>query len=206
MPDQAAFWDKAARKYAAKPVDDEVAYADTLDRARAYLTRDMTAVELGCGTGTTALKLAGSLGHIAASDISPEMIAIAQEKLAEGGPQNVSFTVGTEADMPDGPVDAVLAFNLLHLVPDLPATLAAIREHLKPGGVFISKTGCVAEAGWLLRRVVIPAMQLVGKAPYVNPLTQSEVDRQITSAGFEIVETHSYSGIAPTRFVVARRV
>jgi ubiquinone/menaquinone biosynthesis C-methylase UbiE len=45
----------------------------------------------GCGTGTTALKLAPSLGRIMATDISGEMIAIAREKARAEGCGNATF-------------------------------------------------------------------------------------------------------------------
>ena len=207
MPTEADFWDRIARKYAAKPVDDPAAYEDTLARTRAYLSIDSRVLELGCGTGTTALKLADAVGHITATDISPEMIAIAEEKLARNDPGNVSFMTGApESEDGAAPYDGVLAFNLLHLLPDIPATLQAIHTKLKPGGIFISKTGCVAEAGWFLRVLVIPAMQAIGKAPHLTKLRQGDVDRMIRAAGFEITETTPYEGLAPTRFVAARRL
>lgn len=206
MTTQAAFWDKIARKYAAKPVDDVAAYERTLARTRAYLTPDDKVLEFGGGTGTTALKLSGAVGHITATDISPEMIAIANEKLADQGPGNVTFAVGTLEDpAPEEPYDAVLGFNILHLLQDVPGALAAIRARLKPGGVFISKTGAVAEANWFLRTLMIPAMQLIGKAPYVNSLRLVDIDRLIAEAGFEIIETETFQGMAPTRLVIARR-
>jgi ubiquinone/menaquinone biosynthesis C-methylase UbiE len=37
----------------------------------------------------------------------------------------------------DGTFDAVVAANVLHLVPDLPGALAALRRVLKPGGRII---------------------------------------------------------------------
>jgi hypothetical protein len=32
-----------------------------------------------------------------------------------------------------------------------------------------------------------------------------DFDRVIQEAGFEIVETHTYTGMAPSRFIVARK-
>lgn len=207
MPSNAAFWDRIARKYAAKPVDDVPAYEQTLESTRAHLSPEDKVLEFGCGTGTTALKLAGAVAHITATDISPEMIAIAGEKLAGGVPGNVTFAVGTLGDpAPEQPYDAVLGFNILHLLDDVPGAVSAIHARLKPGGIFVSKTGAVGEANWFLRTLMIPAMQLIGKAPYVNNLGLEEIDRLIADAGFEIIETETFPGMAPTRFVVARRI
>ncbi|MFK7941374.1 MAG: class I SAM-dependent methyltransferase [Paracoccaceae bacterium] len=206
MQTQAVFWDKIARKYAAKPVDDVPAYEQTLGRTRAHLQAADRVLEVGCGTGTTALKLAGLVGHLTATDISPEMISIANEKLTDG-PDNVTFKVGTLDDpAPAEPYDTVLAFNFLHLLEDVPGALSVIHSQLKPGGMFISKTGCISEANWFLRRILIPVMQKIGKAPYVSGLSIVDVDRLIEEAGFDIVETDTFGGMAPTRMVIARRM
>ena len=65
-----------------------------------------------------------------------------------------------------------MTFNLLHLVRDLDATLAQVHQVLKPGGLFISKTPCLAQGGlgfkFGLLKLLLPVMQRVGKAPYVN--------------------------------------
>src|SRR5690349_11454840 len=112
------FWDGAARKYAAQPLADPAGYERTLDHTRRYLKATDAAAEFGCGTGTTALKLAPAVARIVASDISPEMIAIGREKAAADRVENVEFAVATPeaAPWPDASFDVVLAFNLLHLI------------------------------------------------------------------------------------------
>lgn len=201
MTDSAAFWDRHARKYAARPVSNPDAYETTLERVRAHLHRDDHAIEIGAGTGTTGLKLADSVGSYEVTDISPEMIAIANEKIAVEGVSNLTARVAKPGDgsLGTGPADVVLAFNLLHLMPDAAATIAEARNMLKPGGLFISKTPCVS--GWF--RLIITPMQWVGKAPYVRYLRTSECDHLIADAGFDIVETGNYP--ATSRFVVARK-
>ena len=61
MQNQAAFWDRAATKYAAQPISDMTAYDATLARARTYLHPTDRVLEFGAGTGTTALHLADSV-------------------------------------------------------------------------------------------------------------------------------------------------
>src|SRR5690606_31668869 len=77
--DDARFWDRAARKYARDPIKDMIGYERTLDRTVQLLRASDVVLELGCGTGTTALKLAPHVARIVAADVSQEMIAIAQE-------------------------------------------------------------------------------------------------------------------------------
>lgn len=91
MRDAEEFWDKTAAKYAKSPVKDADSYEQTLERVRAHLAADDTVLEIGCGTGTTALLLADSAKHIIASDISSNMIEIADGKAKEQKVENVAF-------------------------------------------------------------------------------------------------------------------
>jgi hypothetical protein len=42
--------------------------------------------------------------------------------------------------------------------------LHSIHDMIFPGGLFISKTPCIAEMNLLIRRFMLPAMRAVGKA------------------------------------------
>ena len=66
--DPSRFWDRRAAAYSKKPVPDADAYERTLERVRAYLTLNDRVLELGCGTGASALRLAASAGQILATD------------------------------------------------------------------------------------------------------------------------------------------
>jgi ubiquinone/menaquinone biosynthesis C-methylase UbiE len=203
----ARFWDRIARKYAADPIKDMDGYARTVDRTRNYLRSTDTALELGCGTGTTALKLAPDVCHMVATDLSGEMIAIAREKAAAQACLNAEFAVATpeRAPWPDGSFDAVLAFSLWHLVADRTSALAHIHRVLKPGGVFVSKTPCLAEMNPLIR-LALPVMQLVGKAPYVAIFSATALEREIEAAGFAIIERARHgSGRKDARIFIAGR-
>jgi ubiquinone/menaquinone biosynthesis C-methylase UbiE len=91
MPNAAKFWDKVANKYAATPIKDVQAYERTMDRTRTYLSKKDSVLEVGCGTGSTALLLAGSVNRITASDISSNMIDIARGKAKDQRVANVRF-------------------------------------------------------------------------------------------------------------------
>mgnify|MGYP001182232159 CR=1 FL=1 len=204
----ARFWDRIARKYAADPVADMAGYERTLERTRHYLESGDAVFEFGCGTGTTALRLAPSVGRIVATDISGEMIAIAREKAGAQGCSNVEFEVATPnvAPWPDGSFDAVLGFNALHLIAAREAAVRGVHRLLKPGGLFISKTPCLKEMSPAVR-LAVPLMQLVGKAPYVSFLDATMLEREIVAAGFEIVERgrHASRGKDARPFLVARK-
>ncbi|MCB1389121.1 MAG: class I SAM-dependent methyltransferase [Rhodobacteraceae bacterium] len=204
--DTAAFWDRIARKYAAKPVADAAAYATTLARTRNYLRDTDRVLEVGAGTASTAITLAPLVADYTASDIAPEMVRIGQEKARAAGLENLTIRQGVLGDsaLANQPYDAVLAFNLLHLCPD-PATEAA-KAHalLRPGGYFISKSACLAD-GFSFLRPVIGVMRLIGRAPWVGFLSRAGLEAMIREAGFEIVETGDYPAKPPAHFIVARK-
>lgn len=202
----AAFWDRIAPKYAKQPISNVDAYEDTLARVQTYLGTETFALELGCGTGSTALRLQPGTARYVAADISQGMIDIANDKIADKTGSTPEFRVAgvDAAAFSGGPFNTVLAFNLLHLVPDLDAALKVIRDNLPEGGLLISKTPAIA--GKWYYRPLIKTMQLFGKAPPVLYLTVDEIDACITAAGFRIVETGLYPPSTPSRFVVARKV
>jgi ubiquinone/menaquinone biosynthesis C-methylase UbiE len=206
--DDARFWDGIARKYATDRIKDLPGYERTVQRTQQFLSSSDTVLEIGCGTGTTALKLAPSVSRLIGSDVSNEMIAIAREKAGAMACPNAAFMVAAAGDVAgsEGRYDAVLAFNLLHLIADRPSTLASIRRLLKPNGLLISKTPCLSEMNPLIR-VAVPAMRFFGKAPFVAFFSAHELDAEIAGAGFKIVERERHgSGRKDARiFLVARR-
>ena len=60
MQQAETFWDGAAENYAKSPIRDVEAYNYTLERTRTYLSPTDKVLEVGCGTGSTALLLAGA--------------------------------------------------------------------------------------------------------------------------------------------------
>ncbi len=201
----ASFWDKTARKYAASPIKNVAAYEETLERVRSYLKPEHRVLEVGMGTGSTALILAPEVAQYTASDTSAEMVAIAREKAKEAGVANLQLCQGSLPDpaLAQQQYDVILAFNLLHLVRELPTALEQLTAALPPGGLLISKTVCLAEQTRLWS-IPIALMRAIGKAPYVQMLTFAKLEAMIADAGLEIIETGLYP--APwSRFVVARK-
>lgn len=202
------FWDRAARKYANDTIADVAGYENTLKAVSQHLGPDVGVIEIGCGTGSTALRLAAASGHYLATDLSAEMIAIAQEKASAEGHSNLTFAVGEpfSADWPDASYDVALAFNVLHLVSSPAQTLAAIHRRLKPGGLFISKTPCLKMMNPMIR-LLIPMMQLFGKAPSVSVLTSEDIEAFLRAEKFEIIERawHGEKGKDTRPYFVARK-
>ncbi|MBY4892508.1 class I SAM-dependent methyltransferase [Rhodobacteraceae bacterium N5(2021)] len=207
MTSSASFWDKAAPKYATSAISDMEGYRATLERTIAHLSPTDRVLELGCGTASTALELAGHVAHITATDISGAMVEIGRGKVAEAGVDNITLHTGVAGDpeVAEGaPFDAILALNLLHLLPNQTEALAQIHDMLKPGGVFISKTACLGER-WFFKPLV-SVMALFGKAPYVTHQRVAALRTAIAAAGFETLEETTQPGTPPRLYMVARRV
>jgi ubiquinone/menaquinone biosynthesis C-methylase UbiE len=191
------FWNGASRKYAANPIADVPGYERTLERTRSHLRPGDVALEFGCGTGTTAVKLAPSVSRYVATDLALAMIEIGRERAAEAKVGNITFEAGTPADdrfvniWGEGAFDAVIAFNVLHLITDRGSVLAGVRRMLKPGGRFISKTMCLSDVGPLIgviARAAVPVMQMIGKAPTVSFFSAKEIEGEIEAAGFRFID------------------
>ena len=200
----AAFWNKAAPKYAKDAIGDMPAYEETLDRMREILQPHHRVLELGCGTGSTALELADSVDRYIGTDVASKMVEIARGKLTEQSPQNLSFAVQDAGVMTSGSNDVVLALNLLHLLPDLENTLAEIYKALPSGGLLISKTGLLKDGLWLLS-LVIPLMRAIGKAPFVRSLSEESLIGLLENAGFKVTEKLVQGGMVPRVFIVAQK-
>ncbi|GMS81967.1 hypothetical protein PENTCL1PPCAC_4142, partial [Pristionchus entomophagus] len=101
----------------------------------------LKALDVGCGSGYHALKMASSYPkcEIHGADISEIAIRQAKESLAQQGLTNATFHVADAAKMPSewtATFDFITIFDACHdqTRPDL--SLAEIYRMLKPGGVF----------------------------------------------------------------------
>jgi ubiquinone/menaquinone biosynthesis C-methylase UbiE len=181
------FWDRVAPKYAKQPIADEAAYEIKLDVTQSYFRPDMEVVELGCGTGSTALIHAPLVKRVRAVDLSEKMLEIARAKAADAGVTNVDFERASveEFEAADASVDVVMAMSLLHLLRDREAALAKIHAMLKPGGVFVSSTACVADMTNPVK-YVLPLARAFGLAPYVGVFREDALVAEIEAAGFRV--------------------
>ncbi len=96
----------------------------------------------------------------------------------------------------------MLGLNILHLLEDAEAAIIRAHELLKPGGVFVSSTALVGEL-MVLWRLLIPAMQAVGLAPFVNRFSRQSLVTMLTNAGFSI--DYEWQPDKASVFLIARK-
>jgi ubiquinone/menaquinone biosynthesis C-methylase UbiE len=106
----------------------------TIAMDHAGLHPETVVVDLGGGTGFLSEGLAPRVALVHLVDSSPEMQAVARQKLA--GFPNIQYhlTNGPNIPLPDESVDAVLANMYLHHIADPGLALAEIVRVLRPGG------------------------------------------------------------------------
>ena len=158
-----ASWDAAAARYDREPshrADSQrelLAWRRVLGATFERLGGDgqIRVVDVGTGTGSMAILLAGMGYQVTAVDIAPRMLAQAREKARRLGREITLVEARADAlPLPDESVDAVFS---RHLFWTLPKPRAALREWarvVRPGGMIAIADGWWSPPGrqWQLRR------------------------------------------------------
>ncbi len=197
------FWNWIARRYSRQPVADQAAYEKKLETTAPYLRADMEVLEIGCGTGSTAIYHSAAVKSIEAVDFSDKMLEFAHQKAATAGVDNITFvnTTVEEYVARGRSFDAVFAFSILHLLADKEAVIGHIHALLPPGGMFFSSTVC-ANNEKAAMKTLLAIGHWLGVLPLVRFFSAEELISAMTGAGFEIEHQWQPTGGAAV-FVVA---
>ncbi len=133
----AAHFDSKARQWDENPVFRERAEKIAKGiRAAVPLSRSMSALDYGSGSGLLSFPLKDELGHITLKDTSAGMLAVAEEKIAALDVANMSTrqTDLTAELLPDERYDLIYSSMTLHHIPDTDAILKTFHHLLNPGG------------------------------------------------------------------------
>ncbi len=178
-------------------------YNQTAEYSLKYLNPSDRVLEFACGTGLITQRLAPHVSHLRGIDISSKMADIAREKTRALPNTEITNTDLFDPCLKPASFDAVAAYNVLLYLPDLPASLARIRELLKPGGLFLSATDCLGS-----RPSVMGLKKLVnsrtGAMPYVAFFTRRGLEEKIARSGFTVLERENLFPNPPNLFVAAR--
>ncbi len=103
-------------------------------------------LEVGCGVGTTAVKIARTVKRLVAIDIDPAMLERATARATRSGLSSDRLDIRhgdvTHLDFPDHRFDRVIVESV-HMFVDRPLALAEVFRVLRPGGRIVDH-----EFGW----------------------------------------------------------
>jgi ubiquinone/menaquinone biosynthesis C-methylase UbiE len=107
--------------------------------ARLGLAAGGHVLDVGCGTGASALPAAeavGPSGHVIGVDLAARLLDRARAKAKDRGLDHVEFRVGdmTALGYPDGCFNAVISVFSIFFVPDMEALVGELWRMVRPGG------------------------------------------------------------------------
>lgn len=190
MTDNKGFWDRWANRYDTAMSADRKTYEKLVVKMRHTLTRNMTVLELACGTGILSVRLAGSVKFLEATDFSEHMIRKARSKPPSS---RLHFSVQDACRLPyaSETFDAVIISNALHIMPHPEKALSEIRRVLKRDGVLIAPT--FTAAGSIGGRLKIGFMELFGFRVF-HKWTPERYLEFLSGNGFIVTDRAVYGG------------
>ncbi len=206
------FWDQSASNYDNTEEKFEFIHSRSRENTKRYLKETDIVLDYGCGTGTTACEISGLVKSVHAIDISTGMIQIAKRKAATGSVVNVDFEQADifDKEFENGSFDVVLAFNMLHTVPDPESVVQRTVELLKPGGLFFSVTPCLAgkkTALVSLQILLVRALLRLGVIPVpIRQLKSADLDDLMDDERLQVIKTEEIFKGASSYFMVAKKV
>ncbi len=136
--DTAAHFSRQAEAYAASPSH---ARGEDLEIVAGFAAPgpDDRCLDIACGPGHTALRMARQAGLVIATDIAPGMLATARRLAAERGLDNLRVLGADAAALPfaDAGFDLVTCRIAPHHFADVPGFLAEVARVLAPAGRFV---------------------------------------------------------------------
>lgn len=202
---ESLFWDNISKKYSMKAVDDQPGYEKKLEMTQEILKPNFKVLELGCGTGSTALIHADKVQKIVATDFSSKMIEIAKGKASSQGIDNINFLTlsAHELSGEDEKFDVIMTHSLLHLIADRTELLDRIYASLKTEGYFVASCIYLQDHFWWFKGLYHIG-RFFNKLPYLSFFTREQQLREIERVGFKITEKWDQS--KNSIFLIAQKI
>jgi ubiquinone/menaquinone biosynthesis C-methylase UbiE len=206
---------KAAATYdaAADHFDDEpLSFWDKIGRntvARLGLMSGANVLDVGCGTGASALPAAqavGPHGSVLGVDLAAGLLDRARRKATSSGFTNVEFRLAdmTTLGYPDGRFDAVVSVFSIFFVPDMEGLVRELWRMVRPGGKLAVTTWGPrmfepAYSRWLLAvKEERPDLHSAFN-PWDRITDVASVERLLLDGGVTNVEVTAEGGLQPLR-------
>ncbi len=189
--DQQEFWGKSEMGARWLTFEDQLNHLFTpvLDLVldRAALSPGMRVLDIGCGTGASALRAAqhvGPIGHVLGVDISNPFLDRARKRAHQSGLNNMEFRYADAqvAELSSGDIDAIISRFGVMFFSDPVAAFSNMARALKSGGkMTFAAWGGLSENPWF-KTPHVAAVTRLGQPPKVDrnapgPLAFHDRDR-----------------------------
>ena len=143
------FWDRWARFYDGVQWSNRRVNGAAADRVAALIPAGARVLDCAAGTGLFSLAVARRAGSVLCTDLSEAMLERARRKAGRRGLANLCFARRdlTALPDPDGSFDAVIAGNVLHLLPEPETAVRELWRVTAPGGLLLLPTYLQGRAG-----------------------------------------------------------
>lgn len=155
-------------------------------------------LDLACGPGIVAEVVVPHASELVGIDLSPEMLRLAEQRLAMTGLANSRFIMAPADQLPfdDGTYDTVVTRLSLHHFPVVSSVLAEVRRVLSPCGTLIlADIHSSDEPG---EAELHNALEQLRDPTHVRMLSRTELRRELERTGFEILSEANWE--QPRRF------
>ena len=197
-----AFGNKWASRYDRTMSGSRNTYDFIIREIKKTLNRDMTVLELACGTGLVSERIAGSVKMLEATDFSEDMIRKAKEKAHSC---RLHFSVQDATNLPYAPetFDAVIISNALHVMPSPDKALSEIARVLKSSGILIAPTFTMADT--FLGKMQIRIMELSGFKVF-HKWSSDAYLKYLNASGFKVIKSCTVGGTAKLTYAEANKI
>lgn len=150
------------------------------------------AIDVGCGGGHVAFRLAPLVGRMVACDPSQAMLDGVAAEAARRGLANLATERSDAAGLPfaDGSVDIAASRYSAHHWQDAGAGIARIARVLKPDGLALFAD--VAAPGRPLQDTWLQTLELLRDPSHVRDYAAHEWQSLLAASGFDVVETRLF--------------
>lgn len=190
------YWERYAKSYDRSMIVFGKPIAPMLERVANAVRGRERVLELAAGTGLVTGAIAKSARAVVATDYAQAMVDALAARVRDGQLDNVRCERADVYSLPyeAGTFDAVVAANVLHLLPDLPRALDAMKRVVRPGGVWVLPTYCHDETAlsWTLSRFLA-----ITGFPGQRRFTLPRLRDALESAGLGVARIERLAGPIP---------